>query len=299
MENTLNYYLKNIILFPMNFLYLINPKLELELMFYLKQKYKLRLNNPQTYNEKINWQKLYYHNPVMSVCSDKYLVRDYVKKHGCGHILNELLWQGENPRDIPYEKLPDQFVIKVTHGSGFNIICLKKSELDINKTSKILNKWLKSKYIKCYGESWYGRKQPRIIVEKYLKNNDGSALYDYKFFCFNGEPEYVYVDTWKNGKHHINMYDIKFNLLSDVSLGYPTDFSDKVTIPDNYLEMIEIARKLSADFPHVRVDLYNVDKKIIFGEMTFSKGAGFDRILPYEFDLQMGKNFNIERMNGF
>lgn len=295
----MNYYLKNIILFPMNLLYSINPKIELKLMFYLKQRYKLRLNNPQTYNEKINWQKLYYHNSMMSICSDKYLVRDYVKKHECEHILNELFWQGENPEDIPYDKLPDQFVIKVTHGSGFNIICSEKSKLDFKKTSKSLRKWLKSKYIKCYGENWYGREKPRIVVEKYLKNNDGSALFDYKFFCFNGEPEYVYVDTWKDGGHHINMYDINFNLLKNVSLGYPTDFSDDVVMPDNYQEMIEIARKLSKDFPHVRVDLYNVNGKIIFGEMTFSKGAGFDRILPYEFDLQMGKNFNVERMNGF
>lgn len=295
----MNYELKNILLAPMNLLYKISPRIELQVMFYLKQGYKLNLENPQTYNEKLNWQKIYYHNPLMSKCSDKFLVRKYVDSCGYASILNELIWEGFDVEAIPFKQLPSAFVIKVTHGSGFNIICKEKTNIDILKIKKQLKKWLNTKYIKCYGECWYGREKPRIIVEKYLTNKDHKPLFDYKFFCYDGEPKYVYVDTWKNGAHHINMYDINFNLLRNVSLGYPTDFSDDIIKPENYNDMIAIARSLSAGFPHVRIDLYNINKQIIFGEMTFSKGAGFDRILPYEFDLEMGKDFKLVKMNGF
>ncbi len=289
----MNYALKSFILTPMNVLYSISPKKEIELMFRLKQGYKLNLENPQTYNEKINWIKLYYKNDNMSVCADKFLVRGYLESKNCASILNDLLWQGYNPEEIPWDELPEKFVIKVTHGSGFNILCKDKSSLNRGRTVKKLKKWLKIKYLKCYGESWYGKHKPRVIIEKYLENQDGKPLFDYKFFCFNGVPRYVYVDTWKNGEHHINMYDVDFNLLKNVSLGYPRDFDSSIRKPENYDEMIEISKTLSKEFPHVRVDLYSVNGKTYFGEMTFSKGAGFDRITPFEFDAEMGKWLNL------
>ena len=289
----MNYRLKSLILTPMNILYDINPKLEIQLMFYLKQRYRLNLENPKTYNEKINWQKLYYKNDLMSVCSDKYLVRQFVEDRGLGHILNELLWEGFNAENIPFNSLPESFVCKTTHGSGFNILCKEKGKLDRKQTVKKLNKWLKDKYLKCYGESWYGIERPRIVVEKYLSNSDASPLFDYKFFCFDGEPKYVYVDTWRGGQHHINMYDVDFRFLDYVSMGYPLDTESNIEKPSNYDEMLEVARTLSKGFSHVRVDLYNVDEQIVFGEMTFSKGAGFDRIRPYSFDEEMGSCFKL------
>ena len=289
----MNYTLKSFLLTPMNILYSISPKKEIELMFRLKQGYKLNLKDPTTYNEKINWIKLNYDNDDMSACSDKFLVRSFLENRDCAYILNDLLWEGYEPEQIPWDTLPDKFVIKVTHGSGFNIICKDKDSLDRRETVKKLKKWLKVKYLKCYGESWYGKHKPRVIVEKYLENDDGKPLFDYKFFCFDGVPRYVYVDTWKNGEHHINMYDIDFNLLENVSLGYPLDLDTSIQKPDNYEEMIEISKKLSKGFPHVRVDLYSVNGKTFFGEMTFSKGAGFDKIKPYEFDLEMGNHFKL------
>lgn len=293
----MNYRLKSLLLLPMNILYSIAPKHEIELMFWLKQGYRLNLKNPATYNEKINWIKLYYQNEDMSICSDKYLVREFIKSRGCEHALNELLWQGFNPESIPWDELPNKFVIKVTHGSGFNILCKNKNALDKAKTIKKLRRWLKVKYLKCYGESWYGKHKPRIIIEKYLENDNGQALFDYKFFCFNGVPLYVYVDTWKDGKHHINMYDIDFNLLNNVSLGYPQDLQSNIEKPSNYDEMVKLAKELSFGFPHVRVDMYSVNGKTAFGEMTFSKGAGFDKIKPYEFDVELGKRFDIKGLN--
>lgn len=292
----MNYTLKNMVLAPMNVLYKINPKAELKLMFRLKQKYKLNLDNPKTYSEKINWQKLYYNNSLFSVCSDKYFVRDFVKKRGCGDYLNTLIWDGFSPKEIPFDDLPDQFVIKVTHGSGFNIICKDKKSLDRSITIRKISRWLKTKYLACYGEHWYGKERPRIIVENYLEDSTKQSLYDYKFFCFDGQPYYVYVDTWKNGQHHINMYDADFTLRKEVSLGYPTDLSSNIQKPQNYDEMLEVAKKLSKGFPHVRVDLYNINGAIVFGEMTFSKGAGFDRILPFEFDLEMGSHFQLRKL---
>ena len=291
----MNYRLKSLILTPMNILYAISPKLELQLMFYLKQGYKLRLDNPRTYNEKINWQKLYYHDPRFPVCSDKFLVRRFVEERGCGHILNTLLWEGFDPSDIPFDSLPEKFVIKVTHGSGFNILCRDKSALNREETVKKLRKWLKTKYIRCYGESWYGKEEPRVIVESFLESGSEKPLFDYKFFCYDGKPKYVYVDTWKDGAHHINMYDVDFTLRRDVSMGYPTDMSDDIRMPACYEEMLKIAETLSAGFPHVRVDLYSVKERPVFGEMTFSKGAGFDKILPYSFDEEMGADFHVRK----
>ena len=288
----MNYYLKSLILFPMNVLYTFSPKKCLELMFRLKQGKKLNLETPQTYNEKLQWIKLFYVDDRMGLCGDKYAVRSYVEQAGLGETLNTLLWSGFNPDEIPFDELPEKFVIKTTHGSGFNIICKNRAKLNREQTIKKLKKWLKIKYLKCYGEHWYGVEKPRIIVESYLENEDGTPLYDYKFFCFNGEPKYVYVDTWKDGEHHINMYDIDFNLLKDVSLGYPRDFSN-IKPPENYEQLKKIAKTLASDFPHVRVDLYSVNNKVYFGEMTFSKGAGFDKIKPYEFDVEMGSWFKI------
>src|SRR5690625_4737541 len=128
---------KNIILTPMNLLYKISPKLCLKILFRLKTGYKLNLENPTTYNEKLQWIKLYDRDPLMAKCADKYTVRDYVKAEGCEEILNDLLWEGFNPDEIPFDDLPEQFVIKVTHGSTFNIICKDKSQLDKPKTKKV------------------------------------------------------------------------------------------------------------------------------------------------------------------
>ncbi len=279
---------KNIILTPFNILYRISPKLDLEILFKLKLGYKLNLNNPVTYNEKLQWIKLYDKNPLMPKCCDKYVVREYIKSKGYEKILNKLIWEGFNPEEIPFDDLPDRFVIKVTHGSTFNIICTNKEKLDRKDTIKKCKKWLKAKFLPCYGEWFYGVENPRVIVEEYLEGDDGMPLFDYKFFCFNGKVQMIYVDTWKDGEHRINAYDTDFNLFKGVELGYPNDNETEVKVPKALKEMEEIAEKLSKDFLHVRVDFYYTHEKIYFGELTFTKGAGFGKIKPYEFDVKMG-----------
>jgi len=171
---------------------------------------KLNLENPKTYTEKLQWLKLNYKNKLLPICADKYEVRQFVKKCGYENILTKLLWEGYNPDDIPFKDLPGQFVIKVTHGSGMNIICKNKNELNISKTIRTLKRRLKEKYLPCYGEWFYGVIKPRIIIEEYLDDGTGKVPKDYKIFCFHGEPKYiaVHVDRFINNRR--KMYDVEW-----------------------------------------------------------------------------------------
>ena len=279
---------KNIILTPFNLLYKINPRLDLEILFRIKLGYKLNLDNPKTYNEKLQWIKLYDKNPLMPKCCDKYTVREYIKDAGYQSILNELIWQGFNPEDIPFEKLPNKFVVKVTHGSTFNIIVKDKNTITKAEIVKKCKKWLKAKFLPCYGEWFYGIERPRVIVEKFLDGDNNMPLFDYKFFCFNGKVKLIYVDTWKDGTHAINAYDPNFKLYKGVQLGFRNDDTTDAKAPTKLKEMEKIAEDLSKNFNHVRVDLYFTHGKIYFGELTFTKGAGFGKIKPYSFDEKMG-----------
>ena len=277
---------KRLFLVPFNTMYKMSPKKELKMMFRIKQGYKLNINNPQTYNEKLQWIKLYDKNPLMPKCVDKYTVREYVKSKGCSEILNELLWEGFNPEDIPFDKLPNKFVIKVTHGSTFNIICIDKSKLDRKDTIKKCKKWLKAKFLPCYGEWFYGVEKPRVIIEKYLDDGHHGDLYDYKVFCFNGKARIIDVHCGRFGEHKRNIYDLEWNFLNEVQFKY--NHFDGIKKPKELDQLIRYAELLSSDFLHARVDFYIVKGKIIFGELTFTNGAGFDHITPYEFDLKMG-----------
>ena len=284
---------KRIMLTPFNLLYKISPKLELKVLFRLKQGYKLNLENPKTFNEKIQWIKLYDKNPLMPKCVDKYTVRQYVEDKGCKDILNELLWEGFNPDDIPYEKLPNKFVIKVTHGSTFNVICTDKNELNINETNKKLKKWLKEKFLPCYGEWFYGIEKPRIIIEKFIESKSG--LRDYKVFCFNGCPQYVAVYSGRtdNTKPCQEIYDLDWNLIDGHTNNFklPTKPTDK---PKKIDELLNYAKKLSSDFKHARIDFFIENEKIYFGEITFTSSAGFGKFSSREFAEKFARNLNLK-----
>ena len=277
---------KNLILAPFNLLYQLAPETELKLMFRLKQKYPLNLKDPRTYNEKLQWIKLYDKHPDMPRCCDKFTVRQFVEERGCGQLLNELYWEGTDPEAIPYDSLPEQFVIKVTHGSTYNIIVKDKKQLNIPETSKKLRAWLKSRFIACYGEWFYGKVPPRIIVEKYLEDPDLGELLDYKIFCFNGKARLVDVHSGRFGQHKRNIYDRDWNFLDTVHFKYP--HGPVMEKPAQLEAMLSYAETLAAPFTHARVDFFLVGGQIIFGEVTFTNGAGFDPITPREFDLEMG-----------
>lgn len=276
---------KNLLLAPFNLLYKICPELELKLLFRLKQGYKLNLNCPKTYNEKLQWIKLYDKNEWMPKCCDKFAVREYIEKMGCKDLLNELYWEGTDPNEIPYDKLPNKFVIKVTHGSTFNIIVKDKNNIDKEEVGKTLKKWLEAKFIPCYGEWFYGKVKPRIIVEKYLEDKKQQELLDFKVFCFNGKAKLIDVHCGRFNSHKRNIYNLNWELLP-VTFKYE-NFKG-IDKPKLLGELINKAELLSSSFYHARVDFYIVNDKIYFGEITFTNGAGFDHIKPYEFDLEMG-----------
>lgn len=275
------------ILAPFNLLYRLSPKLELELMFFLKQGYRLNLRDPKSFNEKIQWIKLYDHNPLMPKCCDKFTVREFVEDQGCGEILNDLIWEGFNPEDIPFDSLPEKYVIKVTYGSSFNIIQNGTAEIIRGGVVKHCKKWLKAKYLPCYGEWFYGIEKPRIIVEKFIESADDEQLRDYKVFCFNGEPRLIRVDTDRFTEHKMDFFNCNWERVTNAGMGYPVS-GRALERPECLTELLEYARKLSQPFIHARVDFYIVREKIYFGEITFTNGAGFDRFRPREFDYELG-----------
>lgn len=282
---------KNIIMTPFNFLYRISPKLELSLLFRIKQGYKLNLKHPITFNEKIQWIKLYDKNPLMPKCVDKFTVREYIKKIGCEKILNDLIWDGFNVEDIPFETLPEKFVIKVTHGSTFNIICTNKKDLDVIDSKRKLKRWLNEKFLPCYGEWFYGIEKPRIIIEKFIESDEG--LKDFKVFCFNGEPKIIGVYSNRFGGNLCQeLYDTNWNLLDGHTNHYvlPAKLTKR---PENLNQMLDYAKKISQGFNHVRVDFFNPDGNLIFGEMTFTSSAGFGKFNSREFAEKMGSYLEL------
>lgn len=278
--------IKNLILTPFNILYRIAPKTELKLMYRLKQGHRLDLEHPKYYTEKLQWIKLHDRNEWITKCCDKYAVREYVEKMGCGELLNTLYWQGTDPDQIPYDSLPDRFVIKATHGSTFNIIVRDKSELDRKEVSKKLRRWLKAKFIPCYGEWFYGVEPPRIVVEQFLQDGDSEELLDYKVFCFNGKAMLFDIHGGRAETHYRNLYDLDWNFLEDVRIRFP--HSEPIPKPALLDDLVRYAEKLSAPFYHARVDFFIVNNRIYFGELTFTNGAGFSHITPKSFDEKMG-----------
>ena len=289
-----NALIKNVVLLPFNLLYRVNPELNARLLFRLKTGQKLHLEAPKTYNEKLQWIKLYDRNPLMPQCVDKYTVRQYVADKGLSGILNHLIWQGYDPREIPFDRLPDQFVIKVTHGSGFNIICRDRRSLNPEKTVAQLRRWLRARYLPCYGEWFYGLERPRVIIEDLLCNSESDdGLDDYKVYCFNGVPRYISVDSGRqNGQHYKNIYNTQWQLQRDCEMAYPSN-GVETPAPACLDELLQYAQILSKDFLHARVDFYIVNQKPVFGEITFANSAGFGRVAPESFALAMGNYLKL------
>jgi hypothetical protein len=264
---------------------------------YAEKRYKstfgqdLNLKNPVTFNEKIQWLKLYDRNERYIPLADKYEVRKYVEENAGPDILNELYGVFSDVEDIHLDDLPDSFVLKATHGSGWNILCRDKNTLDWDKEKKKLDAWLKLSYYKIGREWVYKKIEPRIICEKYLEPKTDDQLYDYKFFCFNGLVKYIQVDINRYSNHTRCYYDIHWNK-QPFSTNYPI-YKKEIDIPKNLDKMISVSEKLSSGIPFVRIDLYSIDAHIVFGEMTFYPGNGFGKFNPPEFDYNLGKNIDI------
>lgn len=269
----------------------------IKLQYRIKTRRNLDLKEPKRYTEKLQWYKLYHRDPLMTVCADKYDVRSYVKKKGYEDILVPLYGVYEHADDIDFEKLPKKFVLKTTNGSRTNLICEDKSKLNIEKTKKTLNNWLKKRTSKA-GREWpYYNIENRIICEKYLEKDKNNDLVDYKFMCFNGKVEYLIINSerFTGNELRLGIYDKHFNQLPYKRKGIKNTDS-KLKKPENYERMIEISEKLSEEFPHVRVDFYNIDGKIYLGEMTFFHGSGYVEFEPDEFDYILGEKFDLSEI---
>lgn len=269
-------------------------KLIIENQFEKSAGYKPDIENPKTFNEKLQWLKLYNEDPLLTKCSDKYLVREYVKEKITEEYLVPLLGVWDKPEDIDFDMLPDKFVLKVNWGSGQNIIVKDKSKLDIQEALQKLRKWMEPHSNHYYmGFEWcYKNIQPKIIAEEYIEQQNG-PVYDYKFFCFNGNPQimYIAVDSFDYSIMCINYYDINFNKL-DLIKHYPNT-ENPLEKPVYWDNMIEISKKLSKDFPFARVDFFDTGKKLFVGEITFYPGNGMDKFEPAEWDYKLGEMLKL------
>ncbi|HAT4221784.1 TPA: glycosyl transferase [Clostridium perfringens] len=250
--------------------------------------YRLDLKNPKTYNEKLQWIKLYDRKKEYCKLVDKYEVRKYIENKIGSKYLVPMINLYDNVDEIDWEKLPNEFVLKCTNSSASVIICKDKSKINENIEKNKLKKWL-NKNIFYYGREWpYKDLKPRIICEKLLKQKDGNVPEDYKIFCFDGEPKAISVHSGRFSSNYTHdIYDINWNKI-DVRRGKPNS-NFKQEKPKNFEEMLKISKILSQGLRHVRVDLYNLDGKIFFGELTFFTASGFQRFDPFEYDEIWGE----------
>lgn len=268
----------------------------------LKQWYKkrtgknLNLESPKTFNEKIQWLKLYDNSPLKTKLADKYLVREWIEEQIGSEYLIPLLGAWNNFDEIDFDKLPEKFVLKANHGSHWNIIVKDKSKLDKSKAKKKFDKWMARDYaFKAGLELQYRGIKPKIIAEKFIEDTNGE-LNDYKIMCFNGEPKFVWVDCGRYSNHTKNIYDLDWNL-QPFKMTYPIS-KTPIARPENLDKMIELAKILCKDFAFVRVDFYNVDGKIYFGEMTFTSMSGTDKFEPEKYDLELGNILTLPEKKG-
>lgn len=269
-------------------------KIEKEINKDYKQINKRNINweNPQSYTEKINVSKLYCENDLKTQLTDKISVREWIKEKIGEEYLIPILGVYEKFSDINFDLLPDKFVIKCNHDSGSVTLCDNKSNLNLKKLKDKYDYYMSRNFAYLGYEMHYKNIVPKILIEEYM----GSAINDYKFLCFNGKPYYCWVDVDRFGKHKRNVYDMDWNLQPFEQMNYG-NYENELKCPKQFEKMKEIVLKLCQGFDHVRVDLYIVNDKIYFGEMTFTNGSGFEKITPEKYDYELGKlwKFNVDK----
>lgn len=272
----------------------INDEEYLKKIFKANMGYSLNLEDPKTFNEKLQWLKLYNRRPEYTMMVDKYKVREYISEKIGEEYLIPLIGLWDDPDDIDFDTLPNQFVLKCNHNSGLGMyICEDKKNIDVQKVKKELRKGLKQDYY-LLGREWPYKDVPRkVVAEKYMTDETGTNLRDYKFYCFDGNAKVVGIYQDRNTEKETtgDFFDMDFNWL-DFTFNMP-NAKVKPSKPNHFEKMIEIAEILSEGIPHVRVDLYLSNDKIYFGELTFFDGSGFDKIEPFEWDVKLGSWINL------
>lgn len=251
-------------------------------------KKNINLLSPTTFNEKLQFQKLYNRDSRMTNLCDKYRVREYIESLGYGNLLNEVISVHDRPEEIDFDALPEQFVIKCNHASETNILCRNKSTLDRQDTLAKLRLWLGENHYDRCREWCYRDVDKKIIVEKYL----GDQLQDFKFFCFSAQPKFVLVDTDRFANHLRDIYDVDWNRL-DLRYGRYPNKPVPDSKPEFFDDMVSAAARISAPFNFCRVDFLVSPDRFYFGEMTFYPGAGLDKFEPEAFDRTFGRCMDI------
>lgn len=274
----------------------VSPALSSRILYLWRFRRPLHLKNPKRLNEKLMYLKLkrYAGDPVVTACADKYAVREYLTQQGYGHLLNGLVGVWENAEDIPWDELPEKFALKCNHGCGYNIICTDKATFDIEAAKAKLNKWMAQDYWRIHAEPNYRDIPRRIICEQYLSGKDGKLPVDYKFYCFNGKPLYIgnFIERDLDAHTIIRGYfDPNWNHIPICRT--PIDVT-KFPRPETLEQMLQLAEELSKPFPFVRVDFYECDGKVVFGEFTFTPTGCLGTYYTEEAQIEYGKKLRVK-----
>lgn len=270
-----------------NLLNWVPDKIYLKTIFKIETGYPLNIEHPKTYNEKLQWLKLYDRNPDYTVYADKYRVRKYIADTLGEEYLVPIVGVYEKAEDIPWEKLPNRFVLKCNHASGTNIICKDKALLDVENATKMLNYWLKKNAYWLSREWCYKDIKPCIICEEFIETSDGNTPDDYKVMCFNGEPRLIQVHHDRYGEHTLDFMDINWKKTGIVQ--GPPNSDSEISKPVTFDKMIECSRILSRNMYYSRIDFYSVEDRLLFGEITMYPTGGLAPFGKMETDFLLGE----------
>lgn len=286
----------NILLYLMNknFFKWIPDEKYITIKYKLEMNQKLNLKEPKTFNEKLQWIKLYDRKPEYTKMVDKYEAKKYVADIIGEEYIIPTLGVWDKFEDIDFTKLPNQFVLKPTHASGNVFICKNKDEIDYKKLKKTVQKWLKRNYYLVHREWPYKNVKPRIIAEQYMVDESGTELKDYKIFNFNGIPQFIQVDFNRFKGHQRKLYSTDWKEL-DFNLVYSINKNVKISKPEKLKEILKLAKKLSINHSFIRTDFYVINDKIYFGELTFFPEAGFGKFIPEEWDEKLGNILELPK----
>lgn len=270
----------------------------LKLMFRVKMGQKLNLQDPKKFSEKLQWLKLYDRKPVYTQMVDKIEAKNYVASRLGKEYIVPTLGVWDQFEDIDFDKLPNQFVIKCTHDSGGLVVCRDKSKLDKEAARKKIEHGMATNFYK-HGREWpYKNVKPRILAEEFLDAIADKGMVDYKFYCFNGEPKFLYVSQGLEDHSTARISFVSFKW--EIEPFHRSDFKDFEELPPKpagFEEMLELSKKLSKDIPFLRVDFYDVNGKVYFGEMTFFPGAGVTKLDPPKYDEILGSWIKLPEKN--
>lgn len=272
---------------------LIPDRIYLQIVYFRHFKKFIDFDNPKTFNEKIQWLKLNYRKEEYINLVDKYRVKQYITKLIGEEYVIPTLGVWKNVDDIDFKSLPEKFVLKCNNDSGGIVICKNKKDFDEVKAKSFLKERLKNNGY-WYGREWpYKNVKPCIIAEKYMEDSISKDLKDYKFFCFNGSMEFFDIDIDRFIEHRSNYYDRNGNFLPFGKTYCPPDYTKKIEMPKNLDKMIELAETISHNTVLSRIDFYEIDGQVYFGEITFYPGSGFSPFTDEKWDYKLGDMIDL------